>query len=182
MAEISDPDPLPTAVVIQTERLSLRPVEQGDLDAWAEFLADRNAVRLVHFPEPHNRELAARLLTRMIERADGTKAMYAVIIRRTGETAGFVGYSPRALEWGDELELGWLLLPRFHGFGYATEAARNLRSLVPGRVVSLIRTENVASINVARKLGMRRDRDIDYVGFPTHVFVSDHLPRTDADA
>lgn len=77
------------------------------------------------------------------------------------------------MEWGDELELGWLLLPRFHGRGYATEAARTIRQLVPGRVISLIRVENTRSINVARKLGMRLERDIQFVGRPTHVYVSD---------
>lgn len=162
-------------MVVQTERLSLRPVEQGDLDAWAEFLADPAAVRLIHFPEPHDRELAGQLLARTIERANGAKAMYAVIVRETAETVGFVGYSPRELEWGHELELGWLLLPRFHGHGYATEAARVIRSLVPERVISLIRTENLPSINVARKLGMGLEREIEYAGFATHVFVSDSL-------
>lgn len=158
---------------VETDRLTLRPVDQRDLGAWAEFLADPDAIRLVHFPEPHDRQLSERLLTRTIERADGAKAMYAVIVRETTETAGFVGYWPRDLEWGHELELGWLLLPRFHGRGYATEAARAIRSLVPERVISLIRTENLASVNVAHKLGMRLDRDIDYAGFATHVFVSD---------
>jgi RimJ/RimL family protein N-acetyltransferase len=102
--------------------------------------------------------------------------MYAVDLLDTAETAGFVGFSPRELDWGDELELGWLLLPRFHGRGYATEAARTIRSLVPERVISLIRVENSASINVARKLGMRLDRDIQFVGFATHLFVSDSPP------
>lgn len=160
-------------VRVETERLTLRPVQRGDLDAWAALLADPDAVRLLHFPEPHDLELSERLLSRTIERANGTKAMYAVTLRETAETAGFAGYSPRELEWGDELELGWLLLPRFHGHGYATEAARAIRSLVPERVISLIRTENVASINVARKLGMRLERDVEYAGFATHVFASD---------
>lgn len=160
-------------MAVQTERLSLRPVEHGDRDAWADFLSDPDALRLVHFPEPHDRERAEQLLDRTIERAEAEKAMYSVVVRETGETAGFVGYSPREMEWGHELELGWLLLPRFHGRGYATEAARALRSLVPDRVISLIRVENAASINVAHKLGMRLDRDIEYVGFATHVFVSE---------
>jgi RimJ/RimL family protein N-acetyltransferase len=49
---------------------------------------------------------------------------------------------------------------------------------VPGQVVSFIRVENAASINVARKLGMRLDRDIQYVGFATHVFVSESATVT----
>jgi RimJ/RimL family protein N-acetyltransferase len=162
-------------MVLTTDRLLLRPVEDGDLDAWAAFLGDAEATRLVHFPDPRDRQFAEELLRRTIARARGAEAMYAVIVRDTGQTAGFVGYSRRELEWGDERELGWLLLPPFHGNGYATEAARVVRQLVPGRVVSLIRKENAASINVARKLGMDLERDIDFVGFPTHVYVSESV-------
>ena len=143
------------------------------MDAWARLLADPAATRLLHFPDPHSRELSAEVLARTIARADGAVAMYTVIVRDTGDTAGFVGYAPRTLEWGDELELGWMLLPQFHGLGYATEAARALRPLVPGRVVSLIRTENAASQNVARKLGMRHEREITFAGFATGVWVAE---------
>lgn len=158
---------------LETERLLIRPVRRSDVDAWAAFLGDREAIRLLHFPEPHDRGQAEDLLERTIAHADGSVAMHAVTVRDSGETAGFVGFVPRRLEWGAELELGWLLLPSFHGRGYATEAARTIRQVVPGRVISLIRLENEPSINVARKLGMRPERDIEFAGFATHVFVSD---------
>lgn len=160
-------------MAIETERLVLRPLSRADLDAWAAFLGDAAATRLLHSPMTFDRGQAVALLDRWVERARGEIAMYAVTVRESGETAGFVGFVPRQLEWGDEIELGWLLLPPFHGRGYATEAARALRPLAPGRVVSLIRVENEASQNVARKLGMRVEREIDYVDFRTLVFVSD---------
>ena len=47
-----------------------------------------------------------------------------------------------------------------------------LRPLVPGRIVSMIRVENDASANVARKLGMNIEREVDYHGFKTRVWVS----------
>ena len=129
--------------------------------------------RLLHFPDPHTREESEALLGRTIARADGPAAMYTVLVRDTGETAGFVGYAPRSFEWGDELELGWSLFPAHQGRGYATEAARALRALVPGRVISLIRVENDASKNVARKLGMQRERGLVWNGFATDLFASD---------
>jgi RimJ/RimL family protein N-acetyltransferase len=159
------------SISVETDRLSLRPVQQDDLDPWATFLGDPNATRLLHFPRPHTREEAAALLERTIARADGAAAMYTVQLRETGDTIGFVGYTPRELDWGRELELGWLLLPAFHGRGYATEAASAARELVPGRVVSLVRVENTASQNVARKLGMTIEREIVFAGFATDVFV-----------
>jgi RimJ/RimL family protein N-acetyltransferase len=160
-------------MTVETERLRLRPVDEGDLEPWASLLADSRVTRLLHFPDPHPREQSADLLDRTIARADGAIAMYAVILgATTGETAGFVGFTPRKLDWGDEVELGWMLLAAFHGQGYATEAAQALRLLVPGRVISLIRVENTASQNVARKVGMHHERDIAFAGFATEVWES----------
>jgi [ribosomal protein S5]-alanine N-acetyltransferase len=158
--------------VLETDRLHLRPVERGDLDPWAAFLADSEATRLLHFPEPHSREESSALLERTIARADGAVAMYAVRLREDGQTVGFVGYSPRIVDSSAEIELGWLLLPQFHGRGYATEAALAVRRLVPGRAIALIRVENEASKNVARKVGMTPEREIEFAGFRTEVFAS----------
>ena len=93
--------------------------------------------------------------------------MYSLTLRDTGETVGFVGFAPRDHPWGQELELGWLIRRQFWGNGYATEAARALKPLVPDRFVSMIRVENKASANVARKLGMTVEREVDYHGFRT---------------
>ena len=54
----------------------------------------------------------------------------------------------------------------------ATEAALAVRALVPGRAISLIRVENEASKNVARKVGMTPEREIEVAGFQTEVFAS----------
>ena len=68
--------------------------------------------------------------------------------------------------------LGWLIRRRFWGNGYATEAARALKPLVPGRFVSMIRVENEASANVSRKLGMTVEREVAYQGFRTQVWTT----------
>jgi len=36
-------------MALETDRLTLRPVERTDSDAWAMFLSDADALRLVHF-------------------------------------------------------------------------------------------------------------------------------------
>jgi len=159
--------------MLHTERLEIRKLAPGDLADWLRLLADPEVTRLLHFPAAHTPEQSAELLARTIERADGDVAMYAVLTRDGGDTVGFVGYAPRRLEWGDEVELGWTLFREFQGLGYATEAARAIRALVPGRVISLIRIENTASQNVARKIGMEHERDITHVGFATQLWASE---------
>jgi RimJ/RimL family protein N-acetyltransferase len=160
--------------VIETARLDLRALSEADLDAWADFLGDSEATQLLHAPEPVvDRDRAAEGLGRWVALFDDPVGMYTVRERASGDTVGFVGFVPRELDWGDEIELGWLLRRPFWGHGYATEAARALRPLVPRRIVSMIRVENDASANVARKLGMTVERELEYYGFATNVWVSE---------
>jgi RimJ/RimL family protein N-acetyltransferase len=44
-------------------------------------------------------------------------------------------------------------------------------------VISLIRVENTASENVARKIGMVYEREITFAGFATNVWASDSAKR-----
>jgi RimJ/RimL family protein N-acetyltransferase len=89
-----------------------------------------------------------------------------------GEIIGWSGYTRRTFDWGDEVELGWLIRRAHWGKGYATEAALTLRPQGPERAVHLIHPDNAASIAVARKLGAARERDVEIGGGPVVVFVS----------
>ena len=67
--------------------------------------------------------------------------------------------------------------PQSWGSGYATEAALVALSLarkhipdVP--VVAIVHLENVPSLRVAERLGMRRDRIIDYEGVASAVYLA----------
>jgi len=161
---------------LRTARLDLRPLSADDIDAWSDVLGDQEATRLLHTPEPvQDRERALAGLRRWVELADGPIGTYSLRLRNTGETVGFSGFIPRDHPWGQELELGWLIRRQFWGNGYATEAARALKPLVSGRFVSMIRVENEASANVARKLGMTVEREVDYHGFRTQVWTTEPM-------
>lgn len=61
----------------------------------------------------------------------------------------------------DEPEIAYELLRRFHGHGYATEAAQALVAAAAAtgrhRLWSTVRPWNVASLRVLEKIGFRRD-------------------------
>ena len=81
---------------LPTARLDLRLLSEDDIDAWADFLGDPEATRLLHTPEPvRDRERASASLRRWIEMIEGPIGMYSVTLRDTGETVGFVGFVPR---------------------------------------------------------------------------------------
>ncbi|HEY3543663.1 MAG TPA: GNAT family N-acetyltransferase [Gaiellaceae bacterium] len=155
--------------MIETERLMLRPLSRDDLEPWTRFMLDGDARAGLHTPEPATDPAQAEAgLDRFVEVAE----MYTLIVRESGETAGFVGFVPRTMEWGDELELGWMLMLDQRGKGYASEAAAALRATKDQRVISLIRTDNPASESVARRIGATRERVFEYWGYETGVWVS----------
>jgi RimJ/RimL family protein N-acetyltransferase len=64
----------------------------------------------------------------------------------------------------DEPEIAYELLRRFHGHGYATEAAESLVAAAAAtgrhRLWSPVRPWNVASLRVLEKIGFHVDRTI----------------------
>lgn len=117
---------------IETQRLLLRPLSEGDLEAWADFLGDPEATRLLHTPDPvDDPDRLVAGLRRWASMYEEPIGMYAALVRAGAATAGFVGFVQRDMPWGRELELGWLLRRRFWGEGYARRHKLCARSLRP---------------------------------------------------
>jgi ribosomal-protein-alanine N-acetyltransferase len=144
---------------LETERLVLRPMEIGDLDAFAEVVRDPYTMRF--YPQAFDREAARGWIERMQERyeRDGF-GLLSVIERATGEMIGDCGPAMQQTGHGSFVELGWHIRLDRQGNGFATEAGRACRDeawsvLDIDRLISIIRPENVPSWSVARALGFR---------------------------
>jgi RimJ/RimL family protein N-acetyltransferase len=95
--------------------------------------------------------------------------LWAATVAATGELAGFVGLSHPLWfpELSHQVEVGWRLHPRAWGNGYATEGGRAALSLAWAqlgleRVIAVIDPANTASVAVAERLGMSRDRRVPH--------------------
>ena len=82
----------------------------------------------------------------------------ACILKSTGEQIGFAGL--KYLEELGEVDVAYRLLPKYWGLGLATEAA--LASVRYGfadldlkRIIGLVMPENIASVRVLEKTGLR---------------------------
>jgi RimJ/RimL family protein N-acetyltransferase len=171
--------------VLETQRLLLRRPEAGDLDDVAEFTADAEVQRWVGGGAE---EAAAAVLERWMRRWDANAVGQFIVVRegrfvgrvgllvwdaRTWETSTYDAASPHA-----ETELGWAILSRHWGHGYATEAARAVRAWAYERgiqrLISLIDPRNVRSIRVADKLGAEPEQLVETPHGPAVVWV--HSP------
>jgi|SRR5215218_8639864 len=147
--------PLP----ILTERLVLRPYEEGDLcQLHAVLYSDEAAMRLLGGP----RDLAgtrAALERSMSQQELGGYSFWPVIERESGLLCGEAGLFPLAPD-GPDVALGYAFGSAYWGRGYATEAARAVLAeafdaLGMERVVAITRETNYGSRRVLAKLGFR---------------------------
>lgn len=114
------------------------------------------------FSEQEAREWLAGTFTRYEKDGFGH---YAAEVQETGEFVGMVGLLREMLAGKDLLGIGWMLRRDCWGHGYATEAAQAVlrdafERLGAAEVIADIRPENVASIRVAERLGMRAEYEV----------------------
>jgi len=143
---------------LETERLILRPPDLRDLDAWAGFMADPDAMRFLGGPQ--SRAGAWRAIALMAGSwAISGYGNFSVIEKASGRWIGRCG--PWWPEGWPGPEIGWAFDRSAWGLGYASEAARRCVAFaydVLGwdRVVHPIDPDNAASIAVALRIGSAR--------------------------
>lgn len=150
--------PAANAVVLETERLTLREMSQDDLDFVASMLADPLVMR--YYPKCYTRDEAREWIERQRSRyASHGHGLWIVTEKASGAPVGQVGLVPQHVDGVWEDEVGYLIASAHWRRGLAFEAARACRdyglvTLGRDRVISLIRPVNEPSVGVARKLGM----------------------------
>jgi RimJ/RimL family protein N-acetyltransferase len=157
---------------LETARLVLRGWRATDIDAYAAMAADPEVMRFLGgvLDRPRAWRQMALHAGHWSLRGYGT---WAVERRRDGVLVGRVGlWNPDG--WPG-LEVGWMLAREAWGQGYATEAgAAAMRwawtALGAEELISTIDPENVASIRVAERLGLRRLRAEPVDGRPAVIF------------
>ena len=145
---------------LETERLILRPTAPEDFEGWSQLMADEQAARFIGGVQ--SRPVAWRgFLTMAGAWAIQGFAMFSVIEKASGKWIGRLG--PWVPEGWPGTEVGWGLLREAWGKGYAVEGSTAaidwaFAHLGWSEVIHTIGPENVASQNVARRLGSRKLR------------------------
>jgi RimJ/RimL family protein N-acetyltransferase len=145
----------PMGFSIETERLVLQLRGPDDASWNLELVGEHDGGTTLTLDDARRRlaeqEIAAR---------DSGIGLLAIRRRAEGDPIGYCGLIVGRGSL-DEPEIAYELLRRFHGRGYATEAARVVMDAAfatgRGRLWSTVRPWNAPSFRVLEKLGFRRD-------------------------
>jgi RimJ/RimL family protein N-acetyltransferase len=149
---------------IVTDRLTLRPFEERDLDGLFDIQSRPEVARFLYW-EPRTRDevveaLAAKIGSTVVAH-DGDKLGIAVTRRPEGPVIGdLTMIRHRAID--QHVEIGYVFHPDVRGQGLATEAARVLVDLAfdqfdAHRVSATLDARNTPSADLLERLGLRRE-------------------------
>ena len=161
---------------LETERLTLRPMTPGDVDALAAVLGDPEAMR--YYPAPFTHDKVEGWIQWSLKNyAEFGYGLWAVVIKESQECIGDCGLTWQRVGYGAErqLEVGWHIRRDLWNRGLATEAGLACRNYARDvirqpHLISIIDPQNLASQAVARKLGMELEREDVLDGHQRLVF------------
>jgi [ribosomal protein S5]-alanine N-acetyltransferase len=167
--------------LFDTERLRVRRLHEGDVDALLAVYGDAEAMRWVGDGQPLSRERCVEWVA-VTQRNIATRGygMCALADRHGGEVLGFCGLVHPGGQ--PEAELKYALRRTAWGRGLASEAAAGMlayaaRTLGLVRVIATAAPQHLASHRVLLKAGMRHgERRTNEDGSSTQVFVW-HAPE-----
>lgn len=145
-------------VILETERLVLRKLDQGDFAALCRILKDDETMRA--YEGPFDDVGVQVWLDRQCARyQDDGFGLWAVTLKSSGQMIGQCGLTMQDCDGVPVVEVGYLFERAFWHQGFAAEAAVACRNyafdaLGVAEVFSLIRDTNAASQNVACRNGM----------------------------
>lgn len=146
-------------MLLKTERLFLREMEEADLPSLRRILQDPEVMYAYEHAFTEE-EVQAWFQKQKTNYARYGYGLWAVVLSETGEMIGQCGLTPQQWNGREITEIGYLFAKAFWHRGYAVEAAKACKKyafdlLNEREVFSVIRDQNLASQKVARRNGMQ---------------------------
>lgn len=157
--------PLRPSYPIETERLRLRPLQEGDVVELLDYHSSTDVHRYLPMGPMDAEIILERILTGPWSRSTLEEEGDAIVLGvETPETGTIVGdvmlaWAKGTNQWG---EIGYVFNPKHSGRGFATEAIGALLRLAfedlgLHRVVARVDARNEPSLRLAERLRMRRE-------------------------
>lgn len=145
---------------LETERLYMREMTYSDYPALCKILQDEEVMYAYEgaFDDNGVYDWLERQICRY-RNYEHRYGLWAVILKEDGEMIGQCGITKQDCDGKNVLEIGYLFQKAYWHKGYATEAAVACKkyafnNLNVDEIYSIIRDDNVASQNVAKRNGM----------------------------
>ncbi len=155
---------LTTMIVLKTQRLQLRPLQESDLPTFAAYRSDPEVARYQSWTPPYSLDQAVAFLEGMKCAEPGMPGTWYQLAAELQGQPGIIGDCAFQVLPDDphQAQIGYTFSRPFQKQGYATEAVRALLDFLfmeyrLHRVTATCDAENGASVKLLERIGMRRE-------------------------
>ncbi len=161
----------------ETKRLVIRKLEISDIAVWESFFENNASLAFLGLDlSIDNKAQAKDWIERQLWRYENNKyGHHALIDKQSNTFIGQCGLLTQEIDNKIETEIGYHILPKYWGKGYATEAAKKFRDYAFSNnlcksLISIIDIRNIASQKVAEKNGMKNTKQVRYYNLDVFVY------------
>ena len=161
----------------ETERLKFRLLNSEDFDDCIELFKDIEVCRFLGVDKIETPEERCRLWIEMtFERYKNDLGGQNILIEKnTNKIIGQCGLLVREIEGKQEIEIAYSILPEYRKKGFAAESTEKCKNFAfenkfSKSLISIIHTENSNSEKVAKKNGMKKNKNTEFKGMPVNIY------------
>lgn len=161
---------------VTTDRLLMRPFSMDDIEPFSQICANPKVMSYIGNGKPLDKETVKAQITNWISLYEQQGyGLLALTLKENHQLIGFCGLLQQTVDGENFIELGYRLDQAFWGNGMATEAALAIKNYALNQLkiptlISIIHHENIASKNVASKVGMNLMKKTNFKGILVDVF------------
>ncbi len=163
-------------MLIKTARLQLRPTSLEDAPFVFELVNSPKWLKMIGDRKVYNIEAAEKYLQKAIDAFDNAKGIgqWLILDNKTKEKIGVTGLYKR--DGLDHLDVGFAILEKYEGKGFAYEATKAIMSRVItlngiNRIEAITLEENTSSRKLLEKLGLRFEKIINLPDDPVELML-----------
>jgi len=152
--------------VLESDRLVFKKLANTDVDGIFALRSSEKAMKFIPRPILSNKEQALELIELMNTNIDLNKTINWAVFLKENPTIfiGYLGHYKIDIE-NYRSEIGYMILPKFEGKGYATEAVKTIvkygfEQLHLHSIEAVIDPENFASERVLQRCGFVKEAHI----------------------
>ena len=148
-------------IIYETERLIVRQWEEKDVKDLYEYASNSEVTKFLSWPTYEDEQNAINRINFLLEsyKQEQIDTDYAIELKSENKVIGSIGFMDYKQKNEGSLEIGYVLNPKYQGFGYMTEALIGAfkylkRNNIAKRIVCKHDTLNEKSGNVMKRAGM----------------------------
>ncbi|HEV2667744.1 MAG TPA: GNAT family N-acetyltransferase [Blastocatellia bacterium] len=154
--------------ILETNRLVLRLLAPADAADLYRIYSDPETIKFMGKAPDSVEEERNHIQSHIAQHYEKNGVgLWATVLKENNRLIGRCGLMRKQIDGVEEVEIAYLLDREYWGKGLATEAAEAIvkhgyAKYGFRRIVAVIHPQNVASIRVVEKIGMKYERDILY--------------------